>query len=75
MGYMPGMAIVIWDRPENPPKSVSDLLGIPRWKLGDALHEIKGPSDLGGADRVIIYDDGSVTDQSGEHLGNIYDEL
>jgi hypothetical protein len=74
MGYMPGMAKVIWDRPENPPKYVSDLLGISRQKLGAALHEIKGHSDLGGAGRVIIYDDGSVTDQSGEPLGNIYDE-
>ena len=69
------MAKVIWDRPENPPKRVSDLLNIPRWRLGDALHEIKRASDLRGAGRVIIYDDGSVTDQSGEPLGNIYDEL
>ena len=27
------------------------------------------------ADRVIIYDDGMVTDERGEPLGNIYDEL
>ena len=68
------MAKVIWDRPENPPKYVSDLLGISRYKLGAALHEIKRWSDLRGADRVIIYDDGSVTHQNGESLGNIYDE-
>ena len=65
----------IWDKPGNPPKYVSDLLRIPHWKLGDALHGIKGPSNLRGADRVIIYDDGAVTDQCGEPLGNIYDEL
>jgi hypothetical protein len=69
------MARIVWDRPGNPTKYVSDQLGIHRWELGKALHKIKGPSDLGGADSVVIYDDGTVTDQCGEHLGNIYDEL
>ena len=27
------------------------------------------------AQRVIIYDDGQVTDERGEHLGNIFDEI
>src|SRR5215469_10446099 len=35
------MARVIWSQPGNPPKHVSDRLGIPRWQLEEALHEIK----------------------------------
>ena len=31
-------------------------------------------SDLSGADRVIIYSDGRVTDEQGEPLGNLHDE-
>lgn len=69
------MARIIWDRPDNPTKYVSDQLNIPLWQLGKALHEIKHAANLGGPDRVFIYDDGSVTDEHGEHLGNIYDEL
>jgi hypothetical protein len=34
-----------------------------------ALHKIKAASDLSGTDLVIIYSDGSVTDQQGELLG------
>jgi hypothetical protein len=33
------MARIIWDKPDNPPKYVSDRLGIRRWQLGDAIHE------------------------------------
>jgi hypothetical protein len=69
------MARVIWDRPGNPPKYVSDQLRISRWQLGEALHEIKHAGDLRATDRVIIYDDGMVTDEHGHELGNIYDEL
>lgn len=54
----------------------SDRLRISRRDLGRALHKIKARSNLrGGADRVVIYDDGAVTDQAGEPLGNIYDEI
>ncbi len=28
-----------------------------------------------GAERVIIYDDGRVTDESGDELGNVFDEV
>jgi hypothetical protein len=42
--------------------------------FGRALHKIKAANDLSGADRVIIYSDGSVTDEQGEPLGNLYDE-
>jgi len=69
------MARVIWNRPENPTKSVSDRLGITHEQLGEALHEIKASGNLRAADRVIIYDDGMVTDERGDPLGNIYDEL
>ena len=69
------MARIIWDQPGNPPKYVSDQLGISRVQLGEAIHEIKHAGNLRAPDRVIIYDDGMVTDEHGEILGNIYDEL
>ena len=72
------MARVIWDRAGNPTKYVSDQLGIaPHWRLGAALHGIKyaRSGNLRAPDRVIIYDDGLVTDEQGDVLGNIYDEL
>ena len=69
------MARVIWDQPGNPPKYVSNQLGISRVQLGEAIHEIKHAGDLRAPDRVIIYDDGMVTDEQGDVLGNIYDEL
>jgi hypothetical protein len=59
----------------NPPKYVSDRLGIQHWQLGDAIHEIKAAGNLRATDRVIIYDDGMVIDEQGDPLGNIYDEL
>ena len=43
-------------------------------RFSRALHKIKAASDLSGADRVIIYSDGSVTDEQGEPLGNLRDE-
>ena len=69
------MARVIWNRRENPSEYVSDQLGITREQLGDAIHELKAAGNLSPAERVIIYDDGTVTDEHGEHLGNVYDEL
>jgi hypothetical protein len=66
---------IIWDKSGNPTDYVSDRLGIERWRLRKALHKIKAAADLGGADRVIIYDDGSVADETGEVIGNIHDEL
>jgi hypothetical protein len=32
-------------------------------------------SDLGGRDRVIIYENGTVTDADGNEVGNIHDEV
>jgi hypothetical protein len=69
------MARIIWNRRENPSKYVSDQLGIAREQVGDAIHEIKAAGDLSPADRVIIYDDGTVTDERGDVLGNIYNEI
>ena len=69
------MARIIWNRRKNPSKYVSDQLGITREQLGDAIHEIKAAGDLSPEDRVIIYDDGTVTDEFGYVLGNIYNEI
>ena len=69
------MARIIWDKRSNPPKYVSDRLGIHRWQLGDAIHELKTAGNLSPAERVIIYDDGTVTHESGSVLGNIYNEI
>ena len=69
------MARVIWDRRENPSKYVSDKLGITREQLGDAIHELKAAGNLSPAERVIIYDDRTVADESGYVLGNIYNEI
>ena len=69
------MAKVLWDKKRSPTDHVSDQLGLRRWQLRKAMHTIKARSNLGARDRVIIYDDGTVTDDSGEHVGNIYDEI
>ena len=69
------MPRIIWSNPGNPPRAVSDALGIERWQLRDALHRIKESAGLSGADRVIIWDDGTVSDAQGNPLGNIYDEI
>ncbi len=72
---MARIARIIWNRPGNPPKYVSDQLGISERDLGRAIHSIKAESNLRGADRVIVYDDGAVTDEQGEPLGNVHDEI
>lgn len=69
------MARIIWNRCENPSQYVSDKLGITREQLGEAIHEIEAAGNLSPADRVIIYDDGTVTDERGDVLGNIYNEI
>jgi len=66
--------IIIWSRPGNPSNRVAAALGIPRWRLQAALHEIKKRSKLGATDRVTIYDDGTVVDANGEHVGDIYED-
>jgi hypothetical protein len=54
---------------------VSDRLGIERWQLREAIHKIKDRSNLRPDDRVTIYDNGNVTDEDGEPIGNIFDEI
>ena len=66
---------IIWDRTQNPTRHISDRLGIERWQLREAIHKIKARNNLHGDDRVIIYDDGEVTDDRGDQIGNIYDEV
>jgi hypothetical protein len=69
------MADILWDRSGNPTWYVSESLGIEEWELRGAIHTIKRRSGLSGRDRVIIYSDGKVTDEHGEDLGNIHDEV
>jgi hypothetical protein len=67
-------ARILWSNPGNPPDSVARVLGMAPRHFSRALHKIKAASDLSGADRVIIYSDGRVTDEQGEPLGNLHDE-
>ena len=67
-------ARILWSNPGNLPDSVARALGMEPRRFSRALHKIKAASDLSGADRVVIYSDGSVTDEQGEALGNLYDE-
>jgi hypothetical protein len=45
-----------------------------KWQRKAILH-ITAPRGLIPTDRVIIYDDGEVTDTMGDPIGNIYDEI
>lgn len=65
---------VLWRDPGNPPDAVARALGMPPRQFSHALHKIKAASNLSGADRVIIYSDGTVTDARGEPIGNLHDE-
>ncbi len=66
---------LIWDKSGTPTRHVSDVLKIARWQLRQAIHKIKAVSNLRGADKVIIYDDGKVADVNGSEIGNIFDEI
>jgi hypothetical protein len=70
-----GMTSIIWSNPGNPTKEVSRALGVERWQLRRALHRIKQGQGLTGRDCVTIWNDGSVTDEHGIVLGNVYDEI
>ncbi len=54
---------------------MSDQLQIERWQLREAIHKIKARSNLRPDDRVVIHDDGDVTGEDGEFIGNIFDEI
>jgi hypothetical protein len=71
----------VWSNPHNPPGSVaveiSRATGKPltREQLGEALHAVKREAGLRPHDRVNIYDDGSITDDTDTWIGNVYDEI
>ena len=65
----------IWSNPENPPRGIATRLGITRHQLREAIYRIKEDFQLGPRDRLTIWDDGSVTDEDGELIANIYDEI
>jgi hypothetical protein len=65
---------VLWSSRGNPPDSIAAALGIEPDRFGRALHKVKAASNLSGADRVVIYSDGTVIDEQGEPLGNLHDE-
>ena len=67
-------ARILWSNPGNPPDRVARMLGMEPRRFSRALHKIKPAGDLSGADRAVIYSDGSVTDGQGEPLGNLHDE-
>lgn len=67
-------ARILWSNPGNPPDRVARVLGMEPRRFSRALHKIKAAADLSGADRVVIYNDGSVTDGQGEPIGNLHDE-
>jgi len=69
------VARILWDRLRSPTPYVSHTLGIEEWQLRNAIHRLKDRWGLTGTDRVIIYDDGKVTDEFGDDLGNVYDEV
>ena len=65
---------ILWSNPGNAPEWIARTLGMEPRRFSRALHKIKAAADLSGADRVVIYSDGSVTDGQGEPLGNLHDE-
>jgi hypothetical protein len=66
---------IIWDKIRNPTRHASDALRIERWQFRLAIHKIKAANNLGPTDKVIIFDDGKVTDTNGAEIGNIFDEI
>ncbi|MDO9427397.1 MAG: hypothetical protein Q7T93_11265 [Methylobacterium sp.] len=50
------------------------MLDLTEADVGAAIHSIKAAARLRGADNIVIYDNGDVTDARGEEIGNLYDE-
>jgi hypothetical protein len=65
----------IWSNPQNPPDWVAGILNISREELGEALHIIKNEAGLSPRDRVSIWDDGGITDDTDTWIGNVHDEI
>src|SRR5205814_1336771 len=62
-------------RVDDPTPGVATRLHITRQQLRHALHVIKRDAKLAPTDRVTIWDDGMVTDESDAPIGNIYEEI
>lgn len=69
------MPRIIWSGPRQPTHAVATALGITRPQLSRAIHSIKDDAGLRPHDNVKIWDDGSITDEADECIGNIYDEI
>jgi hypothetical protein len=71
----------IWSNPYNPPNSVSNDIAaatgrpLTREQLGEALHSIKRAAGLRPRDRVSIWDNGDITDDMDDWIGNVYNEI
>jgi hypothetical protein len=65
------MAQLIWSRPENPPDSVARSIGITVGEFHERLHKIKREAGLGARQRVRIYDDGTIEDETHVWIGNV----
>jgi transposase-like protein len=69
------MARIIWSRPGNPTAAVARALDITPHQLSRALHRVKENARLRPRDNVRIWDDGTVTDERDDWVGNLYDEI
>jgi hypothetical protein len=69
------MPRVIWSRPSNPTDAVAHTLGITPHQLSRGLHRVKENARLRPRDNVKIWDDGTVTDDRNNWIGNIHDEI
>lgn len=69
------MPSIIWSRPSNPTRIVATTLGISRHQLSRAIHRIKENARLTPRDNVRIWDDGTVTNDGDDWIGNIHDEI
>jgi hypothetical protein len=63
---------VIWNRGDSPSEHVAQELGLEHFQVRSAIHTIKAKTNLRGPDRVTIYENGDVTDERGEDIGNIF---
>jgi len=69
------MARRIWSNPENPPSQIARQLGITHEQLRDRLHKLKRWAGLRPGDHINIFDDGTITDDVGDPIGNVCDEI
>jgi hypothetical protein len=58
----------------HPAPWVARELGVSHEKLGEAMHTIKNEAGLTPRDRVSIWDNGDITDDTDTWIGNVHDE-